>query len=220
MSGSIKKAYICNLVIAFTELFAVAWMFSGILVGHGQVTFTSARWGMLKYYTVDSNILMGIVAALSAHAQKAVLDGKQQTVPPALCGMKLAGVVGVTLTMLVTVFFLAPTSQYGWLSLFTNSNLFLHLLLPLASLFGFLVYERGSVSRRRDSLLGIASVVIYGVCYAVNCALHTVDNVVPRQYDWYGFAAGGLRSGCLVALPLLLLISYAVSFLLWRMNRR
>lgn len=220
MESTNRKACIWNYVTAGTVLFAVAWMFSGILIGHGRVALTAARWSMLKYYTVDSNILMGVAALLMGRSQRAVLKGEKKEIAPALCVLKLAGVVGVTLTMLVVVFFLAPTMPGGWRAMFSNSNLFLHLLIPLMSLFCFLRLERGSLTKRREALWGVSSVALYALGYALNCAVHTVDDVVPRQYDWYGFALGGLRRGCLVSLPLLLLVAYGVSLSLWRLNRR
>ena len=213
-----KRAYICNCIITGMTVFAVAWMFSGITIGRGGVVLSAKRWAMLKYYTVDSNILMGVAAFLMARAQRAVLTAGRDSISPAVSVLKLAGTVGVTLTMLVVVFFLAPTMKGGWRAMFSNSNLFLHLLIPLLSLFCFLFLERGTVTAPRAALWGMASVVVYAAYYALNCAIHTTDNVVPRQYDWYGFAVGGLRSGLLLALPLLLLCAYAVSALLWRLN--
>ena len=216
---TVKRARSCNLITAVMILFSVVWMFSGVIIGHGKVALTTARWGMLKYYTVDSNILMLVVAAIAAHAQNEVLKGKRAELPSWLPALKLIGVVGVTLTMLVTVFFLGPTMPGGYRALFSNSNFFLHLVNPLMSIYTLLVPERGSCAERKEALYGVSSVVIYAACYALNCAVHTVDNVVPRQVDWYGFAAAGLRMGCLVALPLLLLCSYAISLALWRLNR-
>ncbi len=161
-------------------LLSVVWMFSGVIIGHGKVVLTTARWGMLKYYTVDSNILMGVVAAIAAHAQNEVLKGKRAELPSWLPALKLIGVVGVTLTMLVTVFFLGPTMPGGYRALFSNSNFFLHLVNPLMSIYTLLVPERGSCAERKETLYGVSSVVIYAACYALNCAVHTVDNHQPR----------------------------------------
>ena len=219
ITRNMKKAYICDCITAGMVLFSVMWMFSGIVIGHGRVLLTASRWGILRYYTVDSNILMGIAAALSAHSRRAVLNGRRKELPAYVPALKLIGVVGVTLTMLVTMFFLAPTMAGGYRALFSNSNFFLHLLNPLMSLYGFLGPERGICVRRREALYGVSSVAVYAVYYAANCALHAVGDVVPRQVDWYGFAVAGLRRGCLLVLPLLLLCAYAISLGLWALNR-
>ncbi len=215
---TLHRAFRLNVLNAALVFFAVSWMFSGIHFG-STAPLTSGGVEIFRYYTIDSNILLGVSAVLMARAQRSVLNGKMTEIPPALYVLKLAGVVGVTLTMLVTVFFLAPTASGGWWSMFSNGNLFMHLINPLLSLYVFLKYERSRCIGWWGTLAGIASVAAYSVFYGLNCILHAVDGQVPARYDWYGFAAGGLKSG-LIMMPLLLLGAYGVCLGLWALNRR
>ena len=110
----INVAFCLNTALFVAVLFSVGWMMSGIkLAKHSSLS--AARLASLKYYTVDSNILMGLAALLMLICDLRVLRGKAQDIPVFAKVIKLMGTVGVTLTMLVTIFFLAPTAQYNWL---------------------------------------------------------------------------------------------------------
>ena len=59
--GALKRfriAYILNLCLALLEVLAPIWMSSG-LVG-GVLTTSGAE--MFKFFTIDSNVLMGVIA--------------------------------------------------------------------------------------------------------------------------------------------------------------
>ena len=101
----LKKAYILNICLAAFEIFSISWMMSGINGG----VLSAAKLASLKYFTVDSNILMGIFALWAAIDQGRVLKGEKADVSVLTYVLKLTGTVGVTLTMLVTIFFLEPT---------------------------------------------------------------------------------------------------------------
>lgn len=215
---TMKRAYILNVITAVLVLFAVLWMFSGIQFGYIDPDLQSFRFRIFRYYTVDSNVLMGLAAAILAREEKKVLTGQKAAVEPFYYGLKLAGVTGVTLTMLVTVCFLAPGFENGWLICFNNSAILLHLIIPLLSIFTFLVFERTPVIPWKYTLFAILSVVIYGSCYMINCIVHASGNTVPAAADWYHFCDGGLKAG-LLAFPVILLVSYGISVLLWRMGK-
>ena len=131
----IKKAYILNIIIFALEVFAITWMMSGLNSG----ALSSSRIAMLKYFTVDSNILMGIIALIVCLDERKVIKGQKDKISNSSYILKLVGTVGVTLTMLVTIFFLTPTMapKYGLLGLFYYSNFFLHLLNPILSIIVF-----------------------------------------------------------------------------------
>ncbi len=213
----IKTAFIMNVCLFVLETFAVAWMMSGISGG----LLTSSRLGILKYFTVDSNILMGIIALVAAIDEWRVFKGKQSEVRAGSYVLKLIGTVGVTLTMLVTVFFLAPTTAntYGFFALFHNSNFFLHLFNPVLSLIVFLGFEKTAKIRFKHTFSGIIPMAVYAVYYVTAALTHAENGVIAAGYDWYGFFFGGVTS-VLYVLPALLLITYAISFVLWKLNRR
>lgn len=213
----LKKAYILNICLVVLEAFAVAWMMSGIKAG----VLSAAKLSALKYFTVDSNILMGLFALLAALDQGKILRGKKDEVSASSYILKLTGTVGVTLTMLVTIFFLGPTMgrTYGFFALFEKSNFFLHLFNPVLSIIVFLCFEKSSKIAFGHTFTGIIPLLIYSVYYVAETVTHMTDGVIDKGYDWYGFFVLGIRSAFIV-LPLIIIITWLISFALWKWNRR
>lgn len=60
---------------------------------------------MFKYYTVDSNILMGIVALIKIYFDIEITLGKIQKVPLWSHLLYFVGVVALSVTFLTVVFF-------------------------------------------------------------------------------------------------------------------
>ena len=212
-----RIAYILNLCLALLEVLAPIWMSSG-LVG-GVLTTSGAE--MFKFFTIDSNVLMGIIALLTALQLRQVIRGQREDLSTACYVWYLAGTVGVTLTMLVTVFFLEPTMapQFGLFALFAGSNFLLHLFNPLLAIVTFTVFEKTRKIPFRHTLTGIVPMVLYAVFYLANCMRHAVNGMVDIAYDWYGFLAGGVKTVWIV-IPVIFLFTWLISIALWRLNRR
>lgn len=212
-----RIAYILNLCLALLEVLAPIWMSSG-LVG-GVLTTSGAE--MFKFFTIDSNVLMGIIALFTALQLRQVIRGQREDLSTACYVWYLAGTVGVTLTMLVTVFFLEPTMapQFGLFALFAGSNFLLHLFNPLLAIVAFTVYEKTRKIPFRHTLTGIVPMVLYAVFYVANCMCHAVNGMVDIAYDWYGFLAGGVKTVWIV-IPVIFLFTWLISVALWRLNRR
>ncbi len=211
-----KKAYVLNICLFFLEVFAITWMMSGLSAG----VLAAGRLSTLKYFTVDSNILMGIFALIAALGQRNVLQGKKGKVSDWIYVLKLAGTVGVTLTMLVTIFFLGPTMGriYGFFSLFEKSNFFLHLANPVLSLIVFLGFEKSTKIAFRHTFTGIIPMVLYSVFYVSETVKHMENGVIAPGYDWYGFFFLGIKSAYVV-LPVLIVVTWLISAILWKLNK-
>lgn len=212
-----RIAYILNLCLSLLEVLAPIWMSSG-LVG-GVLTTSGAE--MFKFFTIDSNVLMGVIALFTALQLRQVIRGQREDLSTACYVWYLAGTVGVTLTMLVTVFFLEPTMapQFGLFALFAGSNFLLHLFNPLLAIVAFTVYEKTRKIPFRHTLTGIVPMVLYAVFYVANCMRHAVNGMVDIAYDWYGFLAGGVKTVWIV-IPVIFLFTWLISVALWRLNRR
>ena len=212
-----RIAYILNLCLALLEVLAPIWMSSG-LVG-GVLTTSGAE--MFKFFTIDSNVLMGIIALFTALQLRQVIRGQREDLSTACYVWYLAGTVGVTLTLLVTVFFLEPTMapQFGLFALFAGSNFLLHLFNPLLAIVTFTVFEKTRKIPFRHTLTGIVPMVLYAVFYLANCMRHAVNGMVDIAYDWYGFLAGGVKTVWIV-IPVIFLFTWLISIALWRLNRR
>ena len=213
---NIKKAYLLNVCILILEVFAIAWMLSGLSGG----VLSAGRLSTLKYFTVDSNILMGISALIAAVDQGKVLRGKKDEVSSGTYVLKLVGTAGVTLTMLVTIFFLEPTMGpvYGLFSLFEKSNFFLHLANPVLAIFVFLRFEKSAKIAFRHTFTAVIPVALYGIFYVSETVRHMEDGVIAKGYDWYGFFFLGIKSAFIV-LPILVIITWLISAVLWKLNK-
>ena len=118
---------------------------------------------------------MGIVALVSACYYKKMLSNNSSSVPKSLYVWQLLGTVSVTLTLLVTVFFLVPTANYPWTQLFADSNFLLHLVNPLLSIVAFVCYEKVVDAPFKTTFIGIVPMLLYAVYYV---GLDFVDNML------------------------------------------
>jgi len=213
---TLKKAFIANIVLALLEAFAVAWMMSGLSKG----VLSGSGLRVLKYFTIDSNIYLGVASFLSTLELYRVMKGEKSEISPLVHLLKLSGTAAVTVTMLVTVFFLEPTlgKHFGYLALFSYSNFFLHLLNPLVAIFVWICFEKNRVLSIKHTLLSVVPTLLYAVYYLIEVLRHTENGSIMPGYDWYGFFALGLKSA-VVVLPLFLLFVYLVCFVLYRLGR-
>ena len=213
----LRQALILNLVVFVLELIAILWMMSGISSG----PLSAGRLGMLRYFTVDSNILMGIAALIAAIDGWMVLCGKRKERSSFSFIAKLVGTSGVALTMLVTVGFLTPTtySRLGLFAMYRGSNFLLHLVNPILSIVTFIGFEKTRGISFMHTFTATVPLILYAIYYTAETIRHTENGVIQRGYDWYGFFVLGLKS-VFVILPLIILISWGISLALWKLNRR
>lgn len=214
----IKIAFVLNLLI-----FVV--MFFGAICSIFDFNFMTTRthrfspdFSRFKYFTLDSNILAGIISLIMAINQGAFLRGKKSDISKNAYVLKLMGGTGIALTMLVTVFYLAPRSEFGFFHLFENSNFFLHFLIPVIYLISFLVFERTDKIELKHTFVGIIPMIIYAIFYSLNVLLHLENGRPSVNYDIYGFLEGRV-SLIVILLPFMILLTYFISFVLWKVNK-
>lgn len=155
----------CNLAIAVLAAAAVA----------AHARHSSLR-KVLRYFTAQSNVLCA-AAALAVAAMR--LRG---AVPVPFLVFKFGATVAVLVTLLTVLVFLGP--HYGYRTLFTGPDLWLHLICPLLALLVWLLWDRIPVTPLL-SLLGVVPVLLYGLLY--------LNKVVYKKEweDFYGFNRGG-----------------------------
>lgn len=191
---------IVGLVIA-----SAIWMLTS------QEAKNAGPWEFMKYYTVQSNFFMGLIALVFIPFDIFVLLGFKNEVPHWLKTVGLLGTVGVVLTMLTVIFFLGPTVGFGMM--YSTYNLLMHLITPLVALIRFLFYGTENPKLKiYDSIIGISTMAAYGTFYIINVISH--DGYGKTQYDWYGFGKGGPFIGILAFLAMLL-ATFVISFLLY-----
>jgi hypothetical protein len=168
---------------------------------------------MFKFYTVDSNLLMGLTSLILAIYEIRFLKGKIDFIPNFAYILKLIGVSGITLTFLVTAFFLAP--QYGFYAMYNNNNLFFHLIIPLLSLISYIFFEKHN-NKLKYAFLGILPMFLYSIYYVSQIALHINGDI--KKYDFYGFLRGDIKNAVIV-LPVIYLITFTISFVIVLFNK-
>ncbi len=215
----IKTSVILNLLISGLVLFSTITMVAGISFMGGNKIFASTNLTAFKYFTVDSNILSGIISLIFAIYEVFFLQNKIKSIPTFVYILKLIGNVGVTLTMITTVFFLAPTAETGFFSLFLDSNLFFHFIIPMLCIISFIFFESTDLINFKYTFAGLIPMFIYGTIYTINILTHLENGKTSATYDWYGFLRGGFDTIWFVY-PAILIITYCFSFVMWKLNRK
>ncbi|MCR4735247.1 MAG: hypothetical protein K5829_09620 [Treponema sp.] len=219
MTGKRKSAFILNLIIFIFTLFATISMIIGFNFMDNTKVLSATSFKAFKYFTVDSNVFAGIISLVYLIYELSPASKKKDRLPKALYILKLAATTGVTLTMMVTVFFLAPRTTTTYFAYFKNSNLFMHLLTPLLCIISFIFFEAGEKTKFPLSLSGIIPMLLYALYYMPNILLHLENGKTSHTYDWYGFLDGGLSTIWFV-IPLLFSITWLFSIALWGLNKK
>ncbi len=98
-----------------------------------------------------------------------------------------------------------------------NSNLFFHLLIPVLSIITFVLFEKNNL-KFKNIVYVLIPTLMYEIFYLINIFIHLENGSVLPIYDWYWFAQGGLWQIAIVG-PLMLLITYILGIILWKLNR-
>ena len=214
----LKKAIILNVLITIFASIGIVLMLLGIQPMGPEDGISASKLEMFKYYTVDSNALMGIVSAIFAVYEYKILKNEAQSIPLKLYTVKLIATVGVALTFITVVFYLAPIATYGYFSMFRNANLFFHFLVPVLSIFSFCFLEKTKELEFKHTFIGMTTMVLYAGFYTINVLIHVENGTVATKYDWYWFVQNGVWS-IVIVVPIMLLLTYAISFGLWKLNK-
>lgn len=213
-----KTSFIINLLIFVFTLFATITMIIGFeFMGEVKI-LSSTNFHAFKYFTVDSNVFAGIVSLIYLIYLIKLAKGKISEIPLFLKYLKLAATAGVTLTMMVTVFYLAPSSTTTYFAYFVNSNFFMHFLTPVLCIVTFIFLEPAEFSFK-ETFIGVIPMIVYAMFYIPNILLHLENGNPTRTYDWYGFLDGGLQTIWFV-IPLIMTITWLFSLGLWALNKK
>ena len=214
-----KISLIINIMIFILTLIASIIMFTGFKFMHGyDVVLQSTKIGMLRFFTVESNMFMGIVSLIFAIMEMQVLSGKKKEIPTKGYILKLMSTSAVGLTFFVVFAYLGPISKDGIPSMLMNSNLFFHLIIPVVSILNFIIFEKTNKLKFKYTFLGIIPAVLYGVYYLMNILIHMENGKVSPVYDWYWFVQNGVWTAIIVV-PMIFLITYIISIIIWKLNK-
>lgn len=215
----IKIAIILNVILVILTAFASFCMFTGFKFMSGpEIVLEATKLQMFSFFTVDSNLFLGIVALLSAYYEVKFLKKEIKDIPKIIYILKLMATTAVGLTFLVVFAYLGPITEYGIISMIVNSNLFFHLIIPVLSMITFMFFEKTNKLTFKDSFYGLVPMLLYAVYYLTNIIIHMENGKVSPKYDWYWFVQNGVWTAILVV-PLIALLTYIISLVLWKVNK-
>ncbi len=207
-----KLSLIINIIIFILTVFASFIMFTGIKITHGaEPILETTKLGMFKFFTVDSNLFMGIIALLFIIKNKSITKNMYR--------LKLMSTTSVTITLLVVLAYLAPISEGGLISMLQNSNMFFHLMIPVLSIINFTIFEKTEKLKMKDTLYGLIPTMIYELFYILNLIIHIENKKVSPIDDWYWFAQNGIIQAIITAITLII-TTYIITLILWKLNKR
>ena len=207
-----ERIIILNSINVIFVTIATLMMFLGIHFMKSDFILEVSGISLLKFFTVESNILMGVTSLIIV-----LYSVKNKIIPTWLNRLNLISTTAVTLTLLTVVFYLAPVSKYGYFSLFQNSNLFYHLIIPILSIICFVINTNSKTIKTKDSFCGLIPTFLYSIYYIINALFHIKDGKVLAEADWYGFFSNGLF-GSIITIIIMYLCSYAISKALIYLN--
>ncbi len=191
-----------------------------MLLGVGQGQLASLGLGSLRYFTVLSNLYMGLIALILAIYGFLSFIKKKNLLPSWAMALSLSGVSSVSITFLVVVFFLAPLSAMNggsYFDMFQGPNLILHLFSPLLSIVNYLFFLHQTALKKHFSFISVIPVLTYGIFYIVNFYVHWTDSL--GNYDWYSFLGDGAPWRVILLIVLFVIGSYGLGLLLWFLNK-
>ena len=212
-----KISLILNIIIFMMVMIASIMMFTGFRFMPGEIILESNKLGMFKFFTVESNLFMGIISLLFAIYEIRLLKGSINEIPKYMYILKLMATTGVTLTFLVVFTYLGPLVGNIYLMIL-NSNLFFHLLVPLFSMITFIFFERNNKMSFKYSFYGLIPIIMYGLFYLINVLIHMDNGIVSPVYDFYWFVQNGVWTAIIVV-PVMFIVSYLISLFLWKFNK-
>lgn len=214
-----KISLILNIIIFILVMLGTIFMIAGIRFMENDMVLTTTNIEAFKFFTVDSNVLMGICALIFAYFDYLVLSKKIKEIPNWLYKFKHIATVGVVLTFIVTVFYLAPFGGYSFFAFFKNSNLFFHLIVPILSIITYVLYEKNNKTGKSVVALGTITMIIYAVFYVINYIVNYSADKARETYDWYGLMSDSII-GDIISLSIMLILTCGISYCLWHLNKK
>ena len=174
---------------------------------------------IFSYYTVQSNIFMGIVSFVFANREYQILRGRKKEIPLVYYIFKMVATVAVSLTFFVVFAIFGFMSRGGHIPLLKNSYLFFHLIIPVISILNYVIFEKTNIIKFKYIFYGLLPTFLYEIYYTINLLLNMKNGTVSLRNDWYSFAQNGLLRIILVA-PTMLLITFGLSWFIWKLNKK
>ena len=216
----LKISYILNILIVIFLIFSLIVMFGRINFMNMKNPIEEAHSiAMLKYFTTDSNILVGIASLFLLIEENKVLKDNRKSIKTSIYIFKFISTVAVMVTFLTVFIYLGPGSSGGIVSMLTNSNLFMHLIIPVLAFISFVFFEKNNKIDKKYIKYGVLPVVIYAIYYLTGVLTHLDNGHVSIKYDWYWFVQSGIRYIFFVV-PIMLIGTLLLSYIIYILNHK
>ncbi len=153
----------------------------------------------LKHFTVDSNLLLGLVCLAYIVLTAAGVTARHPAVWLLAERALYVATVSVALTFTVVMLFFVP--QTGLAPMIQGANLWFHLIDPVLAVVTFCAFHRDRPIPLRETAAALAPTVVYAVYYT---AVVLVRGAHFPDTDWYGFTRGGVTGSIATAAGILL----------------
>ena len=214
-----KISFVINILISIMMVNALIMSIMGFKFMYGYEPSSDITGvPIFSYFTVQSNIFMGIVSFIFANREYLILKGKKNNIPTIYYILKMIATVSVSLTFIVVFAYLGFITKGGHIPLLRNSNMFFHLIIPLVSLLNFIIFEKNSNIDFKYTIYGILPTFLYEIYYLTNILINMKDGNVELVNDWYYFAQNGIWNMIIVA-PIMLGVTYLISIVIWKTNK-
>lgn len=188
-------------------------------------TIFTFKYGIeeIRMFTVESNIMCGIVAGIMVVFEVLIVLKKKEKLPKWLLTLKMVINTSVLLTFLVVALFLgfvAIAEGYSYFILFRGTNIFFHFLTPVIAVVSFVLFEKTDEIKFKYTFFNLIHMGLYTIFYVLNVKLELTFNEAIGRYDWYYFFASG--NDFISALIILAGIgfTYGIGFLMWFFNKK
>ncbi len=216
----LKISLILNIIIVIMTIFAFVTMFTDFKFMPGtETTIASSKVGRLRFFTIDSNLLMGIAALVFLIEEIKLLKGKIKEINRKYYVFNLMSTSAVTLTFMVVLVYLGQIAPNGLYSMYVDKNLFFHGLIPFVAMINFIFFTNTDKLKFKDTYYGLIPMILYAIYYITNVLLHLENGKVSPDYDWYYFVQGNILKVFFVV-PLIFVLTYFISYSLWYLNKR
>ena len=213
-----RSKKILSVILNFLIFALVATVFTVRVLVYDDTEQSLMENGLaiLKFFTVQSNVLMGIVALVfGCYRIRELKIGKLP--PKAIFVIKHVATAGVALTFLTVVLYLSPINPAGYFDLFTGANFFFHFLVPVIAIVAQVFFD-GEKMPFSYTVFGVIPMFLYGLWYIVNALTHLENGKVVPEYDWYYFLQGGTVMSIAIVVGMIVL-AFAISALMWLIEK-
>ena len=184
-----------------------------VMMTIGSGALAENNLSVFKYFTFQSNIFVGTIAAVYAYYQLLILLNKKDKIPHVLLVFNHVGVTAVGLTFFIVVLFLAP--GYGFDKMYNNANLFFHALVPIIAMLNYLFFLKENKIKFLETIFAVIPPISYGIVYFIVVA--SQNGYGDLKIDFYGFGAKGPLIGAFNFLAVTI-IAYTIGLFLFFIN--